>query len=100
MFYEAGSLDATIALAAGGDTALFQELRTAFIESAERQFDLMQRARCDGNWNLAAMRLKGLAASFHAQALIELAEEALDGAPGDPVVLRQIRTFLDQFITD
>lgn len=97
MVYEAGSLDATIALAAGGDPALFQELRTAFIESAERQFDLMQRSRCDGNWNLAAMRLKGLAASFHAQALIELAEEALEGAPGDPAVLRRVRAFLDQF---
>lgn len=97
MVYEAGSLNATIALAAGGDAALFQELRCAFIESAERQFDLMRRSRCDGNWNLAAMRLKGLAASFHAQALIELAEEALEGAPGDPVVLRRVRAFLDQF---
>lgn len=100
MSYEVGSLNATLALAAGGDAALFQELRSAFVNSAEQQFDLMQRSRCDGNWNLAAMRLKGLAASFYAKALIELTEEALDGAPGDPLVLRRIRAFLDQIAAD
>ena len=26
--------------------------------------DLMRRARCDANWNVAALRLKGLAATF------------------------------------
>lgn len=100
MAYQSGTLNETIALAAGGDPGLLQELRRAFAQSAERQFDLMQRARCDGNWNLAAMRLKGLAASFHADALIGLADEALDGAPGDPMVLRRIRSFLDQFSGD
>ena len=97
MVFESGSLNATIALAAGGDNALFQELRQAFIDSARQQLDLMQRARCDGNWHVAAARLKGIAASFHAKALIELASTALDGAPGDPLVLRQIGAFLDQF---
>lgn len=97
MAYEAGTLDATLAAAAGTDPALFAELRQAFTESAERQLDLMCRSRCDGNWHMAALRLKGLAASFHAEPLLELAGEALDGAPGDPSVLRRIGRFLDDF---
>ena len=42
------------------------------------------------------MRLKGLAASFHADGLLELAEEALETVPGDPAVLRR----LHQMLTD
>lgn len=97
MVYESGALDATLAAAAGEDAALFRELRLAFIESAERQVDLLRRSRCDGNWRVAALRLKGLAASFHADALLVLADEALEGAPGDPAVLRRIATFVREF---
>ncbi len=97
MAYEVGALDATLAAAAGEDAALFSELRQAFIESLDRQVDLLRRSRCDGNWQMAAMRIKGLAASFHADALIDLAEEALEGAPGDPAVIRRIQTFRDEF---
>lgn len=99
MAYEAGALDATLAAAAGEDSALFAELRQAFIESLTRQVDLLRRSRCDANWQMAAMRLKGLAASFHADPLIVLADEALDGAPGEPGVVRRIQTFLDDFAT-
>jgi hypothetical protein len=94
MVYESGALDATLAAAAGQDAALFRELRQAFIE---RQVDLLRRSRCDGNWRVAALRLKGLAASFHADPLLVLADEALEGAPGDPAVLRRIATFISEF---
>ncbi|MBV1687100.1 Hpt domain-containing protein [Novosphingobium sp. G106] len=97
MAYEAGALDATISAAAGDDPALFAELRVAFIESLSRQVDLLRRARCDGNWQVAAMRLKGLASSFNAEPLILLANEAIEAAPGDPVAVRRIQTFLDEF---
>ena len=97
MAYEAGALDATLSAAAGEDGALFAELRLAFAESVARLLDLLRRSRCDGNWEMAALRLKGIAASFHAEPLIILAEEALTGAPGDPVVLRRIQAFLDDF---
>ena len=100
MAYEAGALDATLAAAAGDDPQLFSELRTAFAESVARQVDLLGRARCDGNWQVAAMRLKGLAASFHAERLIELAEAALDAAPGDPAVIRRLRGFVDDFLSN
>lgn len=97
MAYEVGALDATLSAAAGEDAAPFAELRAAFIESLERQVDLLGRARCDGNWQITAMRIKGLAASFHADALMELAEEALTSAPGDPIPVRKIKSFLDEY---
>lgn len=98
MAYERGTFDATIAAAAGEDPALFAELRAAFGESLERHLDLLKRARCDGNWTVAAQRLKGLAASFHAVDLITLADEAIDGAPGDPSVVRRIEQLRDRFV--
>lgn len=97
MAYEIGSLDATLSAAAGEDAALFAELRQAFVDSLARQVDLLGRARCDGNWQITAMRMKGLAASFHADPLIDLAEQALDSAPGDPLAVRRIRSFLDDY---
>jgi len=96
MAYLGGAFDATIAAAAGGDEALYRELRVTFFESAERQLDLLRRSRCDGNWRIAALRLKGLASSFHDEALLELSEEAVDGAPGDPAVLRRIAAHLGE----
>jgi HPt (histidine-containing phosphotransfer) domain-containing protein len=97
MAFESGALDATLAAAAGDDPVLLGELRQAFIESLARQVDLLRRARCDGNWQMAAMRLKGLAASFHAEQLTDLAELALTAAPGDPVIIRQLQALLDEF---
>ena len=80
-----------MAAAAGDDPQLLAELRRAFVESLSRQIDLLSRSRCDGNWQMAAMRLKGLAASFHAEPLTDLAELALDTAPGDPVIVRRLQ---------
>lgn len=97
MAYESGALDETLAAAAGEDAMLFAELRAAFVESLSRQIDLLSRARCDGNWQVAAMRLKGLAASFHAETLIDLAEEALEAAPGEPSVVRRMKAFLTEY---
>ena len=98
MAYQAGALDETLAAAAGEDPALFAELRAAFAESLARQIDLLRRARCDGNWQVTALRLKGLAASFHAHHLLLLAEEALDAAPGEPGVVRRLQLFHDEFV--
>jgi HPt (histidine-containing phosphotransfer) domain-containing protein len=94
MAYLGDSIDAHLAEAAGNDPVLFHALRAAFVESVERQIDLLGRSRCDANWQMAAMRLKGVAASFHATGLIQLAEEAVVAAPGDPVALRRIRAWL------
>lgn len=90
MAYDPGALNASLAAAVGSDGDLVSELRSAFLESALRQHDLMGRSRCDANWVIAASRLKSVAASFNISRLVELANEALDGAPGDPVILRKI----------
>ncbi|VWX52039.1 Hpt domain-containing protein [Novosphingobium sp. 9U] len=100
MAYEAGALEATLQAAAGGDAALFEELRAAYAESVARQVDLLERSRCDGNWTLAAMRLKGLAASFHAKPLLDLAEEALGAAPGEPTVVRRLKAYVADVTAD
>lgn len=97
MAYDPGALNASLAAAVGSDHELMAELRAAFIESAARQLDLMGRARCDANWQNSAARLKSLAASFSASNLVALADEAFDGAPGDPVVLRKIGAAIDDF---
>ncbi len=91
MAYDPGTLEAALSAAVGSDFALIADLRLAFIESAERQIDLLERSRCDANWTMAALRLKGLCASFGVNHVIKLADRAIDGAPGDPVVLRELK---------
>ncbi len=97
MVHDPGAINASLAAAVGEDAALMAELRQAFSESAERQLNLMRRSRCDANWVIAAARLKSIAASFGAIGLATLAAEALDGAPGDPAVLRKIDAALQGF---
>ena len=97
MAYESGALNAALAAAVGGDPALVAELRGAFVESAMRQIDLLRRARCDANWHFAALRLKSLAASFGVQGIVDLADHALEGAPSDPVILRQLESAMRDF---
>ncbi len=91
-----GSFDTALKAAAGDDAALVAELRASFVESARRQLSLLSRSRCDANWQYTSWRLKGLAASFGATRVMALADEATDGAPGDPVVIRK----LDQAIAE
>ncbi|MGV3771009.1 MAG: Hpt domain-containing protein [Sphingobium phenoxybenzoativorans] len=97
MSYDPGALDAALAAAVGDDAGLIADLRTAFLESSERQLDLLSRARCDANWQLAAYRLKGLAASFGVSGLMALADEAAQSAPGDPKMLRRLRAAVTEF---
>jgi hypothetical protein len=96
MVYETGSFDAAIAAAAGDDFALREELLRSYGESLRLQIDLLSRARCDGNWVMAARRLERLGASFHCGELVCLAGQAMDGAPGDPVILRELRHYAAQ----
>src|SRR3546814_3439200 len=92
MSYDPGTLDAALAAAVGDDPVLIVDLRHAFLESAQRQIALLERARCDANWQIAAWRLKGLAASFGVVGLMSLSEEAGEGAPGDPVMRSEEHT--------
>lgn len=95
MSFDSGPLDRYLHAAVGDDPAMAKDLRATFIESARTLADLMRRSRCDANWAMAALRLKGVAATFGVIPLIELAEEAMSGAPGDPAVLRRITDLID-----
>ncbi|HWJ69397.1 MAG TPA: Hpt domain-containing protein [Sphingobium sp.] len=90
MAYDPGTLEAALAAAVGSDRALIADLRSAFLESAERQVELLRQARCDANWTMAALRLKGLCASFGVNHVMRLADQAVAGVPGDPAILRAL----------
>lgn len=95
MSFDVGALDAALSAAVGNDPVLVAELHTAFIDSARRQVDLLKRSRCDANWLYAAWRLRGLAASFGAQNIMALADEAADAAPGEPTVVRRLEAAIE-----
>jgi hypothetical protein len=95
MSYHSGPFEMALGAAAGDDAALRVELRQALAESVARQADLLRRSRCDGNWRVAAERLRSIAASFHVVELVELAEQARDGAPGDPGVVARVAAFAE-----
>ena len=95
MAFHPGPFDHALAAAAGNDRALEAQLRAGFAESVERQLDLMERARCDANWRMAAQHLYAVAAGFHAEEIVRLADEASKGVPGDPVALREIAARVD-----
>ncbi|WP_206674995.1 Hpt domain-containing protein [Alteripontixanthobacter muriae] len=94
--YERSSFEATLAAAAGDDASLLAELKQSFGQSLAYHVDLLSRARCDGNWFVAAQRIRGLAASFHATELMQMADTALRSAPGDPVILRELHGFIEK----
>ena len=98
MSFDSGPLDRYLTAAIGDDPAMAMDLRGVLAENARDLTDLMRRARCDANWNVAALRLKSLAATFGIISLIELAEQAMAGVPGDPAVLRQINAAIDTIV--
>lgn len=95
MSFDSGPLDRYISAAVGDDPAAARELRMSFAAGARELADLMRRSRCDANWHAAAERLKSLAATFGIIPLIQLAEAAMDGVPGDPAVLRDINAAIE-----
>lgn len=96
MSLDYGAFDTALKAAAGDDALLASQLRASFMESAKCQLSLLSRSRCDANWLYSCWRLKGLAASFGAIRIMELADEAATGAPGDPVVIRQLNQAVAQ----
>ncbi|WP_299327437.1 Hpt domain-containing protein [Parasphingopyxis sp.] len=97
MAYDPGALDKTLAAAVGDDPALIVELRSAFFQSARRQVSALHNAVNDQQWQVAAWRLKGLAASFGVVDLMALANEAAEGVPFDQALLQRIDKSLAGF---
>lgn len=96
MAYDPGAIDATLAAAVGDDPALIAELRLAFLESARSSLVTLMRAGGSVEWKDAALRLKGLAASFGAVRLMALAGAAADAPVGDVETLRKLRRAVDR----
>lgn len=95
MSFDSGPLDRYLHAAVGDDPVVARELRASFAANMRELADLMRRARCDANWHVAAERMKSLAATFGVIPLIQLAEAAMDGVPGDPAILRDINAAIE-----
>ncbi|CAN5306815.1 hypothetical protein BH09PSE3_BH09PSE3_09090 [soil metagenome] len=89
MAYDPGALEAALSAAVGEDPRLIAELRVAFFESAELHLSALRAAVSQDDWQLAAERMKGLAASFGARRLMDAASAVLD-APRTSAGLRRI----------
>lgn len=97
MAYDPGAIDATLAAAVGDEPALIAELREAFFDSSRRTVAALEEAADVEGWRAAALRLKGLAASFGAVRLMALADEAANATQGDPMVLRRLHKAIERF---
>jgi HPt (histidine-containing phosphotransfer) domain-containing protein len=100
MAYDPGALDAALAAVVGDDPSLMLELRNALVSSAKRHAEQLSGARNDANWDMAAWRLKSLAASFGAMQLMAAANEAVEAAPGDPVAIRRVKRAISQLTNE
>lgn len=96
MAYDPGAIDATLAAAVGDEPALIAELRGAFLDSAAQSLAKLTAASDSAQWKDAALRLKGLAASFGAVRLMALAGDAADGTVGDAEMLRRLKRAVDR----
>ena len=90
MAYDPGAIDATLAAAVGDEPALIAELREAFLDGVERCVEALKSAESTDSWQAAALRLKGLAASFGAVRLMALASEAAESTVLDAALLRRV----------
>lgn len=96
MAYDPGAIDATSAAAVGDEPALIADLRAAFLESVRRSLSALKLADSPDAWSSAALRLKGLAASFGAVRLMALAAEAAEGQAHDAAVLRRLHRAIER----
>ena len=96
MAYDPGAIDATLAAAVGDEPALIAELREAFLDSAKAGVTKLTRAETSPAWVDAALRLKGLAASFGAVRLMALAGAAANAPVGDVETLRKLRRAVER----
>ncbi len=96
MAYDPGAIDATLAAAVGDEPALIAELREAFLDGVRRCLENMKSADAPDAWASAALRLKGLAASFGAIRLMALASEAANGQAHDGAVLRRLHRAVER----
>lgn len=96
MAYDPGAIDATLAAAVGDEPELIAELRAAFVDSALRSLKSLETSVSADEWRSAALRLKGLAASFGAVRLLALATEASEVMPHAPQMVQRLRRAVER----
>lgn len=96
MAYDPGAIDATLAAAVGDEPELIAELRAAFVDSALRSLKSLETSVSTDEWRSAALRLKGLAASFGAVRLLALATEASEVMPHAPQMVQRLRRAVER----
>ncbi|MHA6722978.1 Hpt domain-containing protein [Sphingomonas sp. RS2018] len=96
MAYDPGAIDATLAAAVGDEPVLIAELREAFLDSVKASLTRLTRAEDPTTWKDAALRMKGIAASFGAVRLMALAADAANMPAGDIEMLRKIRRAVER----
>ena len=89
MAYDPGAIDSALAAAVGDEPALIAELRRAFVDGAVKATQAMRASTTEPEWRAAALRLRGLAASFGAVRLMALAADAAEGGH-DPAPLGKL----------
>lgn len=94
MAYDPGALEIALAAAVGDDPGLIDELRGAFLASAGDHLTALRAARDERAWTAAALRMKGLAASFGARRLLAAAGVAAAHGRPDSAALRRIERAL------
>lgn len=83
MSYNYGAIETALAAAIGEDSGLIVELRGAFRDSAVAHLNAMASAVDPEEWQDAAQRMKGLAASFGALGIMDAAGAAMRSGPDD-----------------
>jgi histidine phosphotransfer protein HptB len=94
MAYDPGALESTLAAVAGQQSSLIAELRDAFFESADTHVATLRTAAAQPVWDQAAQRLRGLAASFGLQRVMDAARDAITVPCGDIKALQRIERAL------
>ncbi|MPT49085.1 MAG: Hpt domain-containing protein [Sphingobium sp.] len=100
MAYEGFNLDAALAVAVGDDPALTYELRRAFLESADRQIALLERATDSDSWQQALWRLKGLCGSFGIISVLALIDEVEQSRACDALQVDRLRQMVISLSAD
>lgn len=90
MAYNPGALDAALSAALGHSPDLIDELRTAFIDSADTYVGQLRTTVDQVVWVATALRLRGLGASFGATRLSDAASAAAGLPCGDAAALARI----------
>lgn len=89
MAYDPGQIDATLAAAVGDDPVLVAELREAFLDGVKGGLSALETAADAAEWRAAAWRLRGLAGSFGAVRLMELATRLAEAPVGDRELMKR-----------